>query len=332
MPRQVRIEYEGAIYHCLARGDQREPIVVDDSDRTQFVRLLKELMDKTGWKLFAWVLIDNHYHLAFQTPEPNLVAGMQWLQNTWTKRFNARHGLWGHLFGDRYKTILVEEGDYLAGLIHYIHLNPVRAGLVWIESGLDAYGWSSLSDYVGHRRKRRPWVAVGEGLQAVGFRDTAADRRAYLAHLESMAHQDRKEAGWTVPEGNDLHRTLRRGWCYGSEAFQERILDQFGHLINTKESGPRKRADGFTGNEGKKHGEALAEQVVRVGLEMLKLREEDLKGLKKAISGKLCSLERFANERPFEWPGSPSACRWESSAESVIPHVFWPSKSAKTER
>lgn len=101
MPRQVRIEYEGAIYHCLARGDQREPIVVDDSDRTQFVRLLKELMDKTGWKLFAWVLIDNHYHLAFQTPEPNLVAGMQWLQNTWTKRFNARHGLWGHLFGDR---------------------------------------------------------------------------------------------------------------------------------------------------------------------------------------------------------------------------------------
>ncbi len=116
----------------------------DDADRDAFVGLLDELVQRTGWEMFSWVLMSNHYHLVFKTPEANLVAGMKWLQNTWTKRFNARHRLWGPVFGDRYKAVLVEENEHLSCLIDYVHLNPVRAGLIRGKMELPDYRWSSL--------------------------------------------------------------------------------------------------------------------------------------------------------------------------------------------
>ena len=133
MPRAPRIQYEGAICHVMARGNRREPIVFDDQDRKCFVQTLGEVCQRTGWEVFAWVLLDNHYHLAIRTPGPNLVTGMSWFQNTFTRRINTRNQLWGHLFGGRYKAILVEDDvhgdsqiwqDYLLTLIDYIHLNP----------------------------------------------------------------------------------------------------------------------------------------------------------------------------------------------------------------
>ncbi|MBX7210705.1 MAG: transposase [Verrucomicrobiaceae bacterium] len=96
MPRQLRIQYAGAVYHVLARGDRREDIVQDDEDRELFVATLAEACKKTGWEVLAWVLMDNHYHCwLIRTPEPNLVEGMKWFQNAYTRRFNARHKLWG---------------------------------------------------------------------------------------------------------------------------------------------------------------------------------------------------------------------------------------------
>jgi REP element-mobilizing transposase RayT len=165
MARQRRIEYEGAIYHVMARGDRREDIVKDDVDRERFEETLREVVERSGWVLFGWVLMGNHYHFLFKTPEANLVAGMTWFQATWTSRFNHRHRLWGHLFGGRYKAIPVEDGDYLTRLIHYIHLNPVRAGLVKQQDGLESYRWSSLSDYLKPKRKRRSWVDVERGME-----------------------------------------------------------------------------------------------------------------------------------------------------------------------
>jgi REP element-mobilizing transposase RayT len=108
MPRSIRIEFPGAFYHVMARGNRRELIYGDDDDRRYFLKTLGEACAMTGWRFHAWVLTGNHYHLVIETPEPNLVAGMQWLQNTYTRRFNVRHGLWGRLFGDRYKSVLVE--------------------------------------------------------------------------------------------------------------------------------------------------------------------------------------------------------------------------------
>ena len=85
-------------------------IFADDDDRRYFSKTLGETSGQTGWSVHAWVMMGNHYHLLVETPEPNLVAGMQWLQNTYTRRFNTRHLHWGRFFGDRHKAVLVE-GD-----------------------------------------------------------------------------------------------------------------------------------------------------------------------------------------------------------------------------
>jgi putative transposase len=108
MARSIRIEYPGAFYHVMARGNRRERIFTDEADRRFFCQTLGETCGRTGWRVHAWVLLSNHYHLMVETPEANLVEGMKWLQNTYTRRFNSRHRLWGRLFGDRYKAILSE--------------------------------------------------------------------------------------------------------------------------------------------------------------------------------------------------------------------------------
>src|SRR5438552_19078513 len=130
MARGIRIEYPGAFYHVMARGNRRERIFRDDDDRRFFCETLGEACERTGWRVHAWVLMNNHYHLLLETPEANLVAGMQWLQGTYTQRCNARHQVRGHLFQGRYKAVPVEAGTdtYFQVVSTYIHLNPARAG------------------------------------------------------------------------------------------------------------------------------------------------------------------------------------------------------------
>ncbi len=119
MPRSIRIEFAGAFYHVMARGNRREAIFLDDEDRRLFVQTLGEACAMTGWRVHGWVLLSNHYHLMIETPEPNLVAGMQWLQNTVTRRFNVRHRAWGRVFGDRYKAVSVEQRAQRATSKHF---------------------------------------------------------------------------------------------------------------------------------------------------------------------------------------------------------------------
>ena len=104
MARSIRIEFPVAFYHVMARGNRREAIFADDDDRRFFLKTVGEACGMTGWRVHAWVLMNNHYQLLIETPEANLVAGMRWLQNTYTRRYNVRHGLRGRLFGDRDKA------------------------------------------------------------------------------------------------------------------------------------------------------------------------------------------------------------------------------------
>jgi len=97
MPRKQRIQYPGAIYHLMSRGDRREDIFLDDIDRYDFLKTLGEACQKTCWQVHAYCLMKNHFHLVVETPEPNLVAGMAWLQSTYTIRLNNRHKLFGHV-------------------------------------------------------------------------------------------------------------------------------------------------------------------------------------------------------------------------------------------
>ena len=116
----------------MCRGDHQEAIYREDKDRQMFVSCLAQACGKTGWQVQTYVLVGNHYHPLIETPVGNLVAGMKWLQGTFTQRFVSRHKVCGHLFQGRYKALNVDEGetDYFQVLNTYIHLNPVRARLV----------------------------------------------------------------------------------------------------------------------------------------------------------------------------------------------------------
>jgi len=109
MARKLRVEYPGAIYHVMNRGDRREPIFRVDADRQLFLATLGECCGKTDWQVHAWCLMSNHFHLVLETPRGNLVAGMKWFLGTYTARFNRRHQLIGHLFSGRYKALVVED-------------------------------------------------------------------------------------------------------------------------------------------------------------------------------------------------------------------------------
>jgi putative transposase len=147
--------------------------------------------------------------------------------HSFTRRHNVRHKLWGHLFGGRYKAVLVEHEDslYLPTLIDYVHLNPVRAGLVPVEAGLETFPWSSLSAcYAVPISKRRPWLEASRGLRMRGLIDDAEGRRHYVEYLEKRVREEGMESGRSLPDGQSLQSTLRRGWVFGLRAFKERMM------------------------------------------------------------------------------------------------------------
>jgi len=156
MARQLRLEYEGALYHVTARGNARQAIYLDDTDRRQFLDLLGREVEQQQWRCYAYCLMDNHYHLLLETPEGHLSSGMRRLNGTYTQAFNRRHRRVGHVLQGRFTSILVEKEAYLLELCRYIVLNPVRAKLVRL---VQAWAWSSYRATVGRAASPR-WLAV----------------------------------------------------------------------------------------------------------------------------------------------------------------------------
>jgi putative transposase len=278
MARSIRIVYPGAFYHVMARGNRRETIFKDDDDRRFFLKALSEACEMTGFRVHAWVLMGNHYHLLLETPEANLVEGMKWLQNAYTRRFNVRHQLWGRLFGDRYKSVLVEgEGYYYETLVNYIHLNPARARLIRPEKGegiLD-YPWSSVAGgYALPPSKRAKWLAASDGLAAMGMADTTAGRRRYVARLDRMMVEEGMERAGIPPMKEDVDArgsNLQRGWYWGSQAFGQRMLKLGERLLK------KRRHRSYKGSaESRAHGEQEALRLLEEGLEAAGLTKEDL--------------------------------------------------------
>jgi putative transposase len=205
MARKLRVQYPGAIYHLMNRGDRREPIFKDDADRQRFVETLSEACLKTGWQVHAYCLMPNHFHLVVETPRANLVAGMKWFLGTYTSRFNRRHKLFGHLFSGRYKSLIVDgSGDgYLRSVCDYVHLNPGRAKLLNEEQRLSEYRWSSYPEYLKRPGRRAGWLRVDRLLGELGIqRDDAAGRRRFAQAMEQRRSQDQP----------DEWKAVRRGW------------------------------------------------------------------------------------------------------------------------
>jgi putative transposase len=233
MPRQLRIEYPGAIYHLMNRGDRREPVFRDDQDHELFLTTLGEACQKTGWQVHAFCLMNNHFHLVVETPRANLVMGMRWFLSTYTARFNRRHKLFGHLFSGRYKSLIVDGSGngYLKTVCDYVHLNPVRAKLLRREQPLKAYRWSSWLECLKPPRKRHPWMRVDRLMGEWGIRqDSAAGRRLWEATFEQHRELDQAR------EKGDWQR-LRRGWCLGSKAFKTEMLDLIGERQDQRDPG-----------------------------------------------------------------------------------------------
>jgi len=155
MARPLRIEFEDAIYHLCARGNARQPVFRDERDYARFLKLLSESTQRFEAAVLCFVLMGNHFHLVAQTHRPNLRRWMHWLLVAYTVYFNRRHRSSRHLFQGRYKSFLVQEGEYLLGLSRYVHLNPVRG--VRLARGtpserrkrLRAFRWSSYRGYAG---------------------------------------------------------------------------------------------------------------------------------------------------------------------------------------
>jgi putative transposase len=217
MPRPLRLQYVGAIYHVMSRGDRRQRIVRDDRDRQRFVETLAEACAKTGWQVHAWCLMDNHFHGVIETPQPNLVYGMQWLLGTYTQRYNRRHKLVGHLFSGRYKAVVVDgsQSGYLRTVCDYVHLNPDRAGLLRAEQQLREYRWSSYGEYLQAPSRRAKWLRADRLLGEMRIpKDSAAGRRQFENLLEHR-RAEQKPGDW---------KGLRRGWCFGDETFRRELL------------------------------------------------------------------------------------------------------------
>jgi len=210
MARKLRIEYPGAIYHAMNRGDHREPIFQDDIDRQRFLETLAQTCAKTDWQIHAWCLMANHFHLVLETPQANLVAGMKWFLGTYTSRFNRRHKLFGHLFSGRYKALIVDGSGhgYLRTVCDYVHLNPVRAKLLTPQQRLTDYVWSS---YVHYLKPLRPaWLRVDRLFGEMRIaQDSQAGRRQFQMLMEKRRDED----------NGPQWKSLRRSWCLGMNSF-----------------------------------------------------------------------------------------------------------------
>jgi putative transposase len=180
MARPLRIQFPGALYHVMSRGNQRQPIVADDADRQKRLDWLLRAVQTYGWRLHAFVLMTNHEHLFVETPQANLSAGMQYLNGSYTGYFNRRHRRAGHLFQGRFRGHLIEQDGYFLEVSRYLHLNPVRAKIVKLP---EQYPWSSFAGY-RHARSALDWVTYGRVLGEFGPGPVEA-RRAYVRFVRA---------------------------------------------------------------------------------------------------------------------------------------------------
>lgn len=195
MARPPRLEIPDAIYHASARGNERASIYWDDGDRRQFCELLAEVGEGFRWRILAYCLMTNHYHLLTQTPEPNLAQGMRQLNGVYAQGFNRRHGRVGHLFQGRYGARLVQADEHLRAAVRYIVRNPVNAGLCREPQG---WRWSSHRAALG---LERPGFLATATLLAYYGPTPAQARERYRAHVEQESERER--SAHALVDGDD---------------------------------------------------------------------------------------------------------------------------------
>ena len=212
----MRIQYPGALYHVINRGNYRRDVFGSVGAARAFVGALGEACARHTWRLHAFVIMPNHYHLALETPEPNLVEGMHWLQSTFSTRFNRLRSERGHLFQGRYQALLVEDDCALAAVVDYIHLNPVRACFVRPER-CATFRWSSLRCFCPGPCPA--WLSAERWLAARALENSAAGWSRYADHLAALARKTDEEAP-----------SFSSGFAIGTAGWRQALAETYRHL------------------------------------------------------------------------------------------------------
>lgn len=270
MARKLRFESEGGLYHVINRGNRRSWVFESDGAKRSFEKTLNETCERSGWILHAWAIMGNHFHLAVETPQPNLSEGMRWLQSVFAVRYNHFRKDTGHIFQGRFKSIVVENQQRMGWLSHYIHLNPVRAGICDV-AGLRDYEFSSFSQ-LWHRKVRPSFLDVAPCLEAAGgLADNTAGHRKYSKYLTWLAENDpaQKEMNFTK---------MSKGWAQGGDAFRAKLIGSERELTKNLKLGV---------SEAKELREALWEQRVERALQLLEVNDVDLSSRRKSADWKV---------------------------------------------
>lgn len=234
MPRQARLDAPGTLHHVMIRGIERSPIFKDDQDRQDFISRAGRVAQETGTRILAWVLMRNHVHLLFFSGPTGISKFMRRLLTGYALRYNRRHRRNGHLFQNRYKSIICEEGTYLLELVRYIHLNPLRAAVVKSMEELDQYPWSGHRVLLG--KGKNDWQEREYVLQQFHEKEGKA-LRAYRRFMEEGKDQGRRPelvggglvrslGGWSqvLPLGGSRERIEHDGRILGSGDFVAEII------------------------------------------------------------------------------------------------------------
>ncbi len=281
MARKARIEYEGAAYHVMSRGNRGADIFINNNDYHLFLQTLAEAAERTAWEIHAYVLMQNHYHLLLVTPNGNLVDGMKWFQGTFTQRVNARHHWRGHLFQGRYKAQNIDRGeseDYFLTVANYIHLNPARAQMIgnnrrWKR--LMDYPWSSFTLYHSAKKHRPEWLHVDEVFEQMQWNDTPHGRRAYGNYLEKrLAYGENERHGKKT--GRKTSHPISAPWFLGSESFRENLMEKIEGLVEGK------KKESIRGAGIRETDERQAEKLIAKGLITLKIQRDYLRHTNKS--------------------------------------------------
>jgi len=221
MARPLRIEYPGAFYHVINRGLARQDIFLEHQGRQSFLDLLGDIARLWQVQIFAYCLMDNHYHLLLSTPSAGLSRAMRHLDGFYTQKFNRVHNRDGPLFRGRYKAILIDADEYFLAVVRYIHHNPLAASLV---SDIDQYRWSSHWAYLN--KKQSPhWLDTGSVLS----------RFTELTDYQGFMHGEIKN------EIQDFYTAPYQKPILGSKAFIERILEKLGDKAQGDDDKPESR-------------------------------------------------------------------------------------------
>lgn len=212
MSRPLRVEYPGAFYHVINRGNAGQDLFKSLRDREKFLEYLETATTRFFIRIHTYCLMTNHYHLLVETPEANLSRAMQWINVSYAVYFNTKRERYGHLFQGRFKSVLVEADEYLKPLSRYIHLNPLRAKMVASASD---YPWSSYSFYIG-KKKTPEWLETDWLLEQFGGSLKKAQKN-YRAYVEKVDAESLKNPS----------REMTGGFILGDEVFVKWVKERF---------------------------------------------------------------------------------------------------------